>query len=57
MNQLEGSGPPPASQDRIDNLPTVHVNQEQVGKPDMRVRYMIVQPRNKEIMEISYSLL
>ena len=32
MNQLEGSGPPPASKDQIDTLPSTQITQEQVGE-------------------------
>ncbi|ESP05429.1 hypothetical protein LOTGIDRAFT_102357 [Lottia gigantea] len=32
LNQLEGSGAPPAPEEKIENLPKVKINQEQVGK-------------------------
>ena len=32
LNQLESSGAPPASAEKIDALPIVSVSQEQVGK-------------------------
>ena len=32
LNQLESSGAPPASAEKIDALPVVTVSQEQVGK-------------------------
>lgn len=32
MNQMEGTGPPPLSKDRIDNLPDVKISAEQVGE-------------------------
>jgi hypothetical protein len=31
LNQLENSGPPPASEDQLKNLPGVKINQEDVG--------------------------
>lgn len=32
MNQLEGSGPPPASKEHIDNLPSVTIGPTHLGK-------------------------
>lgn len=32
LNQLDGTGPPPLSKDKISQIPTVHISQEQVGK-------------------------
>lgn len=32
MNQMEGTGPPPLATDRIDTLPDVTINQDQVGE-------------------------
>lgn len=32
MNQLEGTGPPPAPKEHVDALPYVAVTQAQVGK-------------------------
>ena len=31
MNQLEGTGPPPAPKEKIDSLPTIVVTEEHVG--------------------------
>ena len=31
LGQLENAGPPPASQEAIQNLPTVSISQENVG--------------------------
>ena len=32
LNQMEGSGPPPADADKIEALPKVKISQELVGK-------------------------
>ena len=32
LNNVEGSGPPPADKDKINKLPTVKITQSQVGK-------------------------
>ena len=32
MNQLDGTGPPPLSKERIDQIPTVKITKEQCGK-------------------------
>ena len=32
LNQLDGAGPPPASKDQIDALPSTTIDQEQVGE-------------------------
>lgn len=32
LNNVEGSGPPPADKEKIDRLPTVKVTASQVGK-------------------------
>jgi hypothetical protein len=32
MNRLEGTGPPPASKENIDKIPTVTIDSKHVGK-------------------------
>jgi hypothetical protein len=32
LNQLENTGPPPASEDQLKNLPVVTISEEDVGK-------------------------
>lgn len=40
LNNVEGSGPPPADQDTIDKLPTVKITQSQVGELRLYGSYM-----------------
>jgi len=32
LNQMDGTGPPPLAEDKINSLPSVQISQEQVGK-------------------------
>jgi hypothetical protein len=32
LNQMDGTGPPPLAEDKIQSLPSVQISQEQVGK-------------------------
>jgi len=32
LNQMDGTGPPPLADDKIQSLPNVQISQEQVGR-------------------------
>lgn len=42
LNQMDGTGPPPMAKDRIAQIPTVAIDQQQVGKPIFQSILLIV---------------
>ena len=41
LNQMDGTGPPPMAKDKISQIPTVEIDQQQVGQFQTSQKYFI----------------